>query len=185
MENKQQILDLIKAYEIEFADERPRTEAIKTFMETFDGIDLFHRKNFVGHITASAYILNPAKDSLLLLKHKALKIWLQPGGHVDETDNSLYDAALREAEEETGLSKRNLSRVNDLIFDVDSHAIPANDLKNEPPHVHHDISFLFVCNKEEINIDTDELTASKWVSFAALEADPNFEDFIRKIRSCI
>jgi 8-oxo-dGTP pyrophosphatase MutT (NUDIX family) len=185
MENKTEILNLIKEYELEFQGEVSRTEAIKIFLENFEGLELFNRKNFIGHITASAYVLNPTKDALLLLKHKALKIWLQPGGHVDETDNSLYDAALREAEEETGLSKQNLLRVNDLIFEVDSHAIPANDVKNEPPHVHHDISFLFVCNKEEINIDIDELTASKWVSFSELKDDPDYRDIILKINECL
>ena len=83
MENKLQIIELIKAYEMEFPGEAPRTKAIKTFMEEFNCVNLFDRKNFIGHITASAYVLNPAKDALLLLKHKALKIWLQPGGHVD------------------------------------------------------------------------------------------------------
>ena len=185
MENKKQILDLIELYELELPGEVLRTKAIKTFLENFEGHELFNRKNFIGHITASAYVLNPAKDSLLLLKHKALKIWLQPGGHVDETDTSLLDASLREAEEETGLSKQNLSRVNDLIFDVDSHSIPANEKKNEPPHVHHDISYLFVCNKEQINIDMGEITASKWVSFSKLNDHPDYRDIILKIKGCL
>lgn len=82
MQKKEEIYQHIEKYLEQYPFEKPRTNAIDTFLNQFDGTELFNRKNFVGHITASAYIINPAKDALLLLKHKALKIWLQPGGHV-------------------------------------------------------------------------------------------------------
>jgi 8-oxo-dGTP pyrophosphatase MutT (NUDIX family) len=41
-------------------------------------------------------------EGVLLLLHKKLGIWVQPGGHIDAGE-SPWEAARREAEEETGL----------------------------------------------------------------------------------
>ncbi|TDT17588.1 ADP-ribose pyrophosphatase YjhB (NUDIX family) [Ilumatobacter fluminis] len=53
------------------------------------------------HVTGSAIVVGPR--GVLLLKHKRLGLWLQPGGHIDPGE-SPWEAALREAEEETGLA---------------------------------------------------------------------------------
>ncbi|MGC8512385.1 MAG: NUDIX hydrolase [Acidimicrobiales bacterium] len=52
------------------------------------------------HVTGSAVVVGPR--GVLLHRHKRLSIWLQPGGHIDGNE-APWDAALREAEEETGL----------------------------------------------------------------------------------
>lgn len=52
------------------------------------------------HVTGSAIVVGPR--GVLLLKHKRLGIWLQPGGHIDPGETP-WAAALREAQEETGL----------------------------------------------------------------------------------
>jgi 8-oxo-dGTP pyrophosphatase MutT (NUDIX family) len=182
MEDKVDILAQVKQYETINTSEIDKLQPIKDFLNSFDGAQLFNRNNFTGHITASAYIINPQKESLLLLKHKALNRWLQPGGHIDATDNSIVNAALREAEEETGIPATRLRLVSKDIFDVDSHTIPANEKKKEPEHVHHDISFLFLCNTSEIAIDEAESTASKWVTFSVLSNDADYDKVIKKIQ---
>ena len=55
------------------------------------------------HVTGSAIVTGPA--GVLLLKHRRLGIWLQPGGHVDAGETP-WDGAAREAAEETGLPVR-------------------------------------------------------------------------------
>lgn len=52
------------------------------------------------HVTASAIVVGDR--GVVLHRHKRLGLWLQPGGHIDP-DETPWDAALREASEETGL----------------------------------------------------------------------------------
>lgn len=61
----------------------------------------FDRHADLTHVTGSAVVTGPA--GVLLHLHKRLGMWLQPGGHL-EAGESPWDAARREAEEETGLS---------------------------------------------------------------------------------
>lgn len=156
----------------------------KQFVERFDKEDLYNRKNFAGHITASAFITDENSSSLLFLHHKALNKWLQPGGHIDMTDGSIMQAALREASEETGISTDNLIPINRLPLDFDSHFIPPNIKKEEPGHYHHDIRYLFSCKKDvTTTIREEESLDSRWISLNDLNQDVNFSRVVKKILS--
>ncbi|MFH8365697.1 NUDIX hydrolase [Streptomyces sp. NPDC018031] len=56
-----------------------------------------------GHITASALVIDPERERVLLTLHRKLRMWLQMGGHCEPGDARLADAALREAAEESGV----------------------------------------------------------------------------------
>ena len=56
-----------------------------------------------GHLTASAAVLDSSGERVLLTLHPKAKLWLQLGGHCEHEDASLAGAALREAEEESGI----------------------------------------------------------------------------------
>lgn len=99
------------------------------------------RANQEGHLTASAWIINQAGTHALLLHHAGLNRFLQPGGHVDPEDASFFAAAARETAEEAGLS--GLVPLSTAPFDVDAHAIPESQKKNEPAHAHYDVRFAF------------------------------------------
>lgn len=61
------------------------------------------RANVPGHITASVVILNEARTHVVLTHHPRVGEWLQLGGHCEDSDASLHDAARREGLEESGL----------------------------------------------------------------------------------
>ena len=101
----------------------------------------FSRFNFdPGHITASGLVLSPERDRVLLVFHRRLLRWLQPGGHVELHDRDLQDTARREVLEETGVELD--PYVPPVLIGVDVHRIPARS--DEPPHLHHDVVFRFI-----------------------------------------
>ncbi len=54
--------------------------------------------------TASAYTIDFANHSVLLIYNSKLKKWLQPGGHIlDRELERPHDCAIRETKEETGI----------------------------------------------------------------------------------
>jgi len=76
-------------------------ECITQFLELFDGLaDPFDQTADPVHVTGSAIVTGPR--GVVLLRHKRLGLWLQPGGHVDPGETP-WAGALREAREETGL----------------------------------------------------------------------------------
>ncbi|GEO07935.1 NUDIX hydrolase [Segetibacter aerophilus] len=183
MESKEEILGLIDIYLEEFPNEKEEVSQLGQFLKEHEGHDLIDRKNFHGHITTSAFIVNQDASSVLLLKHKSLNRWLQPGGHVDSTDTSLQSAALREAFEETGLAPDNLELLSPKIFDVDSHHIPENPRKQEPAHIHHDLRFLFKCATPQVlAICEEESSDSQWIPFDRLQDNEDFYWLEEKVK---
>jgi len=134
-----------------------------------------------GHFTASGFILSPDGGSVLLIHHRKLDRWLQPGGHVDPEDTNLFTAACREIYEEVGIGE--LSPVGDGIFDLDIHPIPAR--KTEPAHEHFDVRFLLCANSLDITRN-DETHDAAWAPFDALAdrmTDPAEQRVIRKLQA--
>ena len=99
---------MLAAYTARYPDERAAMEPFVRYVASFDAPALYDRKNFVGHLTAGALIVSRQTGCVLLLKHKQLGKWLQPGGHVEASDASVLDAAFREAREETGIGRDRL-----------------------------------------------------------------------------
>lgn len=118
-----------------------------------------------GHFTASAFLLAPERDAILLVLHKKLGIWVQPGGHVEASDATLLDAAEREVREEVGQTELAALDAEGALFDLDVHAIPARP--DEPAHEHFDVRFAFVCSTRRI-VASDEVSSAEWVPLTTL-----------------
>lgn len=106
------------------------------------GGDLFDRRRWDGHLTGSAFILDASGERLLLLFHRKLDRWLQPGGHGEPGETDPLAVSRREALEESGIEGLSLHPATPSLFDVDVHEIPARG--EEPAHEHLDIRYLFV-----------------------------------------
>ncbi len=124
----------------------------------------FSRDQFQpGHMTATACILHPLEQSVLLIRHKRLDRWLLPGGHVEIEDRTPDATAMREAMEETGVR---LDASQRLLVGMDVHGIPPK--KGEPFHLHHDLVFSFRAATAEVGI-SEETRAVVWCPFGDFE----------------
>ena len=127
--------------------------------------DCLNRTCVSGHLTGSAWIVSPARDQALLVHHRKLDRWLQPGGHADG-DPDLAATALREAREETGLTAVRL--VSPDIFDFDRHWIPARG--TEAGHWHYDFRFLIEADPQAKLLLSEESNELRWFPLASIEA---------------
>ena len=127
------------------------------------GAAAFTRSLHVGHLTASAWVVDPARTRALLTHHRKLGRWLQLGGHADG-DPDLRRAALREAREESGLCSLRLAQAG--IYDLDVHSIPARP--GEPAHDHYDVRFALEADPAEPLVVSAESKELAWVPLAAL-----------------
>jgi len=118
----------------------------------------FERSLEIGHITASAWLLNKNHTHALLMHHAKLDLWVQPGGHCDGNANVL-DVAVKEAQEESGIM--NIEPLLSEIFDIDIHFIQAN--KKEKEHYHYDVRFLLHATSNEDFVQNDESKELRWV----------------------
>ncbi len=137
------------------------------------GDDIHSRRAFPGHVTTSAFILDSAGGKILLIHHRSLGRWLQPGGHY-EAPEDLAVSALREAVEETGMEGLVVDpwhRASGLPIDVDSHRIPARPDRGESEHWHHDIRYVVRAQEgTALRPDLREVHGAEWRDLQALEA---------------
>jgi 8-oxo-dGTP pyrophosphatase MutT (NUDIX family) len=149
------LTDQINKYSSSFKEEELfRIE----FLELLTQARCFHRDHLPGHITGSSWIVNPERTKVLLVHHAKLNRWLQPGGHADGEEN-VVNVALREAEEETGVTGFKIIKQN--IYDLDIHVIPAR--KDFPEHLHYDIRFLMEADEQLPIIVSEESHDVKWI----------------------
>jgi len=136
-----------------------------------------------GHFTASAMLLSPDELSALLIYHPAFQRWIQPGGHLDQVDNSCRDCALRELYEEA--SVRSVQSIDWLpeLLDIDVHQVPENPKKQQPAHEHYDLRYVFRA-ADSVAAANNEIKQVKWVSlhdFETIETDDSVRRSLRKI----
>jgi 8-oxo-dGTP pyrophosphatase MutT (NUDIX family) len=74
------------------------------------------------HLTASALVMNADRTRVLLCLHRKVGLWLQFGGHIETEDQTLADAALREAHEESGIA--GLTLLDASPARLDRHSAP-------------------------------------------------------------
>ena len=111
----------------------------------------------------------------MMIHHRRLGIWIEPGGHVDPTDATPEAAAARELEEETGVV------VGDAIggiFDVDVHDIPAAG--QEPAHQHFNVCYRFEAGSRRVEQAAEVLDA-RWVPLDEVDSLTADEAVLRAI----
>ena len=109
-----------------------------------------------GHLTGSALVLDAHRSRTLLMHHRKLGRWFQPGGHADG-DTNLAAVALKEATEETGIEGL---RVHPIAIDIDVHLVEPPD---DAAHLHLDVRFLVLAPAGAVEVRNEESTALRWV----------------------
>jgi len=144
----------------------------------------FDRRIAEGHLTGSALVVSASGDRVLLLHHRKLGLWLQPGGHGEPGETTGEAVAIREALEETGIAGLALHPTAPRPLDVDVHAIPAHGA--DPAHEHLDLRYLVVAPEgAAARHDPDESHAIRWFTWAELEAmdlDQGLRRALAKVR---
>jgi 8-oxo-dGTP pyrophosphatase MutT (NUDIX family) len=161
------VLDLIRTYRpIHADDDRIRTRFI-AFVTRYP--DCLERSLAIGHITASAWVIDPTGKRVAMVHHRKLARWLQPGGHADGC-SEIESVARREVEEETGLA--DLVLVGPVPFDLDIHPIP--EYRGVRAHEHFDVRFAFQTSGSLSLQLSDESHDVAWIPIDRLEAcDPD------------
>ncbi|MEY4130703.1 MAG: hypothetical protein RLZZ31_827 [Actinomycetota bacterium] len=147
------------------ADNREVAAQMEQFLQGHP--DALWRTCLDGHFTASALVVEENTENFLVLHHTKLRKWLQPGGHVDGSNN-FPQSALREAKEETGIE--NL-RVVEPFIDLDIHLV---EPPKEQPHLHLDIRYLVLAPQGSVFAPNHESTEMRWVTMddlSELQAD--------------
>jgi 8-oxo-dGTP pyrophosphatase MutT (NUDIX family) len=145
-------------------------------------VNCFHRDNYQpGHITGSAWIVSHQRDHVLLTHHLKLNQWLQLGGHSDGHPNT-FEVALREAQEESGLSS--IKPLSEEIFDISIHTIPAR--ANQPEHEHFDLRFLFEADRNEpFQRQVEESLDLRWIPIEQVTIYNQQEAFFNMVRKTL
>ncbi len=131
---------------------------LKTAWKICDAIEsgeqIFSAEDSNLHLTGSAIIVSD--KGILLHEHLKLKKWVQPGGHLDFLETP-YDAAKREALEETGLEMIDLTP-DPILLNVAEVAGPDG-------HCHLDMRFLFSTAGGQPSPAIGESQKVEWFSY--------------------
>lgn len=174
--HRKPLLDKLRTYSTFDASESAMHKRMVAFVVEHE--NCFDRALNVGHITGSAWVVSPDRRRVLLLHHRKLNRWLQPGGHSDGDPDTLA-VALRETEEESGVPKQHIKAVTSEIFDIDIHAIPERG--DEPAHEHFDVRFLFELDASIPLARNDESNALEWIPIAKINEFNNERSILRMV----
>lgn len=135
-------------------------QSIEQFVELFDQLpEPFSEEADPVHVTASGFVVGAR--GIVLLRHRRLGIWLQPGGHIDSGETP-WDAAVREAREETGLLVDLVDRpgggVPPPLAHIDVHPGPRG-------HTHLDLRYLLAGSDDDPSPPEGESPDVEWFDF--------------------
>lgn len=155
-----EISNVLAEYLERYPDEAPLlAEPVQRLRQ---GGDFASRRTFPMHVTVGALLVRDEAE-ILLIEHRAYGLMLQPGGHVEPTDTTLVDAAVRELAEETGIDPSAVVCASPTPAYVEYGLVPARPAKDEPEHYHLDFGYAFTTTHGDVGrIQESEVTGAGW-----------------------
>ena len=145
--------------------------------------DISRRENLAFHLTASAWVVNPERNKVLMAYHNLFNSWAWLGGHADGNFD-LAAVAEKEAREESGLQDVKLISEDILsleILTVDGHVKKGHYV---PGHLHLNCTYLFEADPDApIRIKEDENSQVGWIGFDDIERKSTEVWFVERIYS--
>ena len=153
-----------------FNEQEERDKAvILDFMDRHG--DAFLRSNLTAHMTASAWVVNAARDRVLMVYHKIYDSWSWTGGHADGEED-LLSVAIREVREETGV--QSVRPVSEEFYSLEILTVDGHEKRGKyvPSHLHLNGTYLLEADEHEaLRICEAENSGVRWFTLdGALEA---------------
>jgi 8-oxo-dGTP pyrophosphatase MutT (NUDIX family) len=128
------------------------------------------------HLTASTMVVSDDRERVLLNLHGKYRIWVQFGGHCEAGDASLAEAALREAEEESGIA--GLELAHPLPVQLSRHEVRCGP---EQPSHHLDVRFAAIAPPGAEPVVSEESLDVRWFDVRSLpdELEPELRSLVR------
>lgn len=132
------------------------------------GQDIYTRDNAAAHLTASAWVVSPDRQQVLMVYHNIYNSWSWMGGHADG-ERDLLGVARREVMEESGLKELKLLSPDLFsleILTVDGHIKRGSYVSS---HLHLNVTYLFEADPSQpLHIKPDENSGVAWFPVAEL-----------------
>lgn len=108
------------------------------------GEELYTRDNHGAHLSASAWVVSPNYQKVLMAYHKIYQSWAWLGGHADG-DHDLLHVALKEVKEESGLDAQPVFKdiYSVEILTVDGHEKNGDYVSS---HLHLNVTYLLMAD---------------------------------------
>ncbi|KJL23760.1 NUDIX domain protein [Microbacterium oxydans] len=151
-----------------FVPRSARDRAAQADFASFFGVagGPVHRDAGPDHLTASCVVFDATLRHTLLVFHRKGQFWVQPGGHVEDGDDSVVAGALRELREETGI----VVAPADVApaYDLDHHGLLSGFGACSS---HLDIGIAVVVDKDAALTVSEESEDVRWWPVDALPAE--------------
>ncbi len=132
------------------------------------GLDLYSRDCAAAHLTASAWVVSPDREKVLMAYHNLYRSWAWTGGHADG-DRDLSRVARRECMEESGV--RSLRQLTTDIFSLEILSVDGHEKRGRyiSTHLHLNVTYLFEAEEtESLTMKPDENSGVSWIPVSQL-----------------
>ena len=143
-------------------NEQEETDRRELLRRLYSGEQLYTRENASAHLTASAWVVSPDRQKVLLAYHNLYNSWAWLGGHADG-EQDLLAVALGEVREESGV--HTVVPVTRELFSLEILTVDGHEKRGQyvSSHLHLNVSYLLEADPDQpIRRKADENSAVGW-----------------------